>query len=156
MSHAPSADSTQSIIYNSSSNLTDISAPLRHSNQQRHPPSYLKHYQCHISTVNTVPTWCQSVTYDHFRTTQKTLLSSICIITKKNFYKEVIAHPLWVEATDKEIKALNDDKTWNLVPLLPNKKVLGCKWVYKVRLKANGSLERCKTRLVAMGFNQKY
>lgn len=38
----------------------------------------------------------------------------------------------------------------------PNKKPIGCKWVYKVKLKADGSLEHCKACLVAKGFNQKY
>lgn len=36
------------------------------------------------------------------------------------------------------------------------KKPIGCKWVFKVKLHADGSLERCKARLVAKGFNQKF
>ena len=41
-----------------------------------------------------------------------------------------------------------------MTPLPPGKVPIGCKWVYKVKLKANGSLERYKVRLVAKGFTQ--
>ena len=36
------------------------------------------------------------------------------------------------------------------------KKPIGNKLVYKVKLKADGTLERCKARLVAKGYNQKF
>lgn len=56
---------------------------------------------------------------------------------------------------DKEIKALLDNKTWILTDLPPNKKAIGCKWVFKNKFKANGSLERRKAILVAQGYTQK-
>jgi histone deacetylase 1/2 len=53
---------------------------------------------------------------------------------------------------DVEYTALMKNKTWHLV--LPQKglNVIGCKWVYKIKRKANGSLDRYKARLVAKGF----
>lgn len=56
----------------------------------------------------------------------------------------------------KEIHALEHNKTWDLVPLSHGKKPIGCKWVYKIKLKADGTVERFKARLVAKGFNQKW
>jgi hypothetical protein len=53
-----------------------------------------------------------------------------------------------------EIDALELNKTWQLTSLPPDKKAIGCKWVYKVKLKADGSLERYKARLVAKGYTQ--
>lgn len=44
----------------------------------------------------------------------------------------------------------------NIVPIPPGKKVIGCKWVYKVKLKADSSSKRYKARLVAMGYNKEY
>lgn len=55
---------------------------------------------------------------------------------------------------DVEIKALESNHTWALTPLPPNQKAIGCKWVYRVKYKANGSIERFKARLVAKGFTQ--
>ena len=50
---------------------------------------------------------------------------------------------------------MQDNHTWELVDLPKGKKPIGCKWVYKVKLKSDGTLERYKARLVAKGYNQK-
>jgi hypothetical protein len=53
-----------------------------------------------------------------------------------------------------EIAALEDNQTWIITHLPPNKVPIGCKWVYKVKLKADESIERYKARLVAKGYTQ--
>ncbi|XP_056692275.1 uncharacterized mitochondrial protein AtMg00820-like [Spinacia oleracea] len=57
---------------------------------------------------------------------------------------------------EKEIEALLNNQTWEMVDLPPGKRPIGCKWVFKVKLKADGTLERCKARLVAQGYTQKF
>lgn len=51
-----------------------------------------------------------------------------------------------------ELTALHG--TWTLVPRNSSLHVIGSKWVFKTKLKADGSLDRYKARLVAKGYNQ--
>nr|XP_016457873.1 PREDICTED: uncharacterized mitochondrial protein AtMg00810-like [Nicotiana tabacum]XP_016457931.1 PREDICTED: uncharacterized mitochondrial protein AtMg00810-like [Nicotiana tabacum] len=55
----------------------------------------------------------------------------------------------------KEFQALESNQTWDIVPLPPHKKVIPCKWVYKIKQRADGSIEIYKTRLVIRGDTQR-
>ena len=57
---------------------------------------------------------------------------------------------------NSELKALQDNYTWDIIPLRVGRKTIGCKWVYKVKLKSDDSVERYKARLVAKGYTQEY
>ncbi|CAL8152358.1 unnamed protein product [Prunus armeniaca] len=57
---------------------------------------------------------------------------------------------------NEEMRALQKNVTWELVPLPHGKKTVGCRWIYTVKLKANGSIERYKARLLAKGYTQRY
>ncbi len=63
---------------------------------------------------------------------------------------------LWKEAAQKEYDSLLENETWDLVPLPKGRKTVDCKWVFKVKRNADGSVERYKARLVAKGFTQKF
>jgi hypothetical protein len=56
----------------------------------------------------------------------------------------------------KGMDALMKNKTWHLVPPQKGSNVIDCKWVYKIKRRANGSLDRYKARLVAKGLKQQY
>ena len=60
----------------------------------------------------------------------------------------------WVSAMTDEYHALLDNQTWTLVPRTSSMNVVGCRWVYKIKERVDGSIERYKARLVAKGFNQ--
>ena len=50
-------------------------------------------------------------------------------------------------------QALEKNGTWDVVELPREKSQIGCKWVFTVKYKADGSLERYKARLVAKSYN---
>jgi hypothetical protein len=54
----------------------------------------------------------------------------------------------------EEIQALRANRTWTLVPFHPSMNVIGSRWVYKIKRRSDGSIERYKARLVARGFTQ--
>jgi Reverse transcriptase (RNA-dependent DNA polymerase) len=61
----------------------------------------------------------------------------------------------WKLAADEEMQSLEQMNTWELVTLPKAKTLAGCKWVFKVKNKADGTIERFKARLVAKGYLQK-
>ena len=61
----------------------------------------------------------------------------------------------WLEAMEKEMSSLKSNEVYDLVELPKDRKVVGSKWVYKRKMKADGSIERYKARLVAQGFTQR-
>uniref|UniRef100_A0A2N9GMX8 Reverse transcriptase Ty1/copia-type domain-containing protein n=1 Tax=Fagus sylvatica TaxID=28930 RepID=A0A2N9GMX8_FAGSY len=60
------------------------------------------------------------------------------------------------QAMADELDALHKTHTWDMTTLPPGKSAVGCKWVYKIKTRADGSVERYKARLVARGFTQEY
>jgi hypothetical protein len=62
----------------------------------------------------------------------------------------------WIDAMKEEIKAINDNDTWELMNLPSDRKAIGSRWVFKTKYDEGGNILRRKARLVAQGFSQKY
>ncbi len=71
-------------------------------------------------------------------------------------FEQAVGNPEWDNAMDEKMAALDANATWELVALLEDKKAIGCKWVYKVKHNADGSMNRYKVRLLAKGYAQTY
>ena len=56
----------------------------------------------------------------------------------------------------KKMRALEKNKTWDLCTLSKGHKTMGCKWVFALKYKAYGILDRHKVQLVAKEFTQIY
>ncbi|KAJ4713234.1 Retrovirus-related Pol polyprotein from transposon TNT 1-94 [Melia azedarach] len=64
--------------------------------------------------------------------------------------------PKWRATVLEEMKALKKNDTWELIKLPTGKKTVGYKWVFTIKFKADGTVERYKARLVAKGYTQTY
>ena len=73
-------------------------------------------------------------------------------------YKELITSPdapFWKETINSEIESIMYNHTWELVDLPPGAKIIGCKWIFKRKLKQDGFIEKYKAHLVAKDFKQR-
>ena len=153
---ADSAASAESAPTTSVSVSADISAssspevPLpRRSQRSQKPPSYLQSFTVIKSHI--VPhlilflTICLMLISSH-----KHFCNSISSIPEPKSYNQAVQDPNWQAAMAAEVQALEANNTWTLTPL-----AVCCKWLYRVKYKSDGSVERYKARLVAKGFTQK-
>jgi hypothetical protein len=69
-------------------------------------------------------------------------------------FSNAVSIPEWRNAMQLEFNAFLHNQTWSLVPPHDSQNPVGCKWVFKLKRKADGSIERHKARLVAKGFHQ--
>ncbi|GKB58671.1 ribonuclease H-like domain-containing protein [Tanacetum coccineum] len=70
-------------------------------------------------------------------------------------FAEAANDPRWIEAMNQEMEAFNKNNTWEITDLPKGRKVIGSKWIFKVKYKSDGDVERFKAKLVAKGFGQK-
>ncbi|CAB1184506.1 unnamed protein product [Spirodela intermedia] len=96
------------------------------------------------------------LSYDRLTPSYKTFLMNMKTIVIPKIVEEALSHKEWSHAMDEEIDALEKNCTLDFVPLPSGKKVVGNKWVYTPKFKADGTSERYKTRLVAKGYSQSY
>jgi len=71
-------------------------------------------------------------------------LASIYCLFEPFSYKEAILDSLWQQTMDEKLSALHKTYTWDLVPLPPCKSVVGCHWVYKIKIILMGLLRDIK------------
>ncbi|GJZ87017.1 putative RNA-directed DNA polymerase [Tanacetum coccineum] len=90
-----------------------------------------------------------------FSTNHKAFLPAITNNDEPKYFKQVTQDAHWLEAMQREIKALEKNRTWTLEDLPKGKQAIDSKWVYKIKFKPNDEVERYKACLVAKGFTQK-
>jgi hypothetical protein len=142
--------------------------PLRRSTRQTTKPAYLQDFHCNLVN-NTIHDSASSVTnpsssskyplsasltYQSLSPAHTHYIMNLSTISEPSSYEEAMKNENWTNAVKTELSALMNTNTWSLVTLPPHKKAIGCKWVFKLKLHADGSVERYKARLVAKGFTQ--
>lgn len=132
----------------------------------RPPPSTMTASRTHTSTEGLSHTITQSlqVVNSHPMQTRaksniskpRTILSLVASsseIEPRNF-TEANKDPKWRLAIADEFNALLENKTLELVRRTTNMSVVTYKWIYKIKYRSDGSVERPKTRLIARGIHQ--
>ena len=126
---------------------SDQPVTLRKSTRVNHKLAYLDAYKCNQVSNTAHPLSSHRLSSKHLH-----FYNMISSIEEPKFYHQAVTDSKWREAMVAEISALEDNHTWVLTPLPSYKKTIGCKWVYKVKYRSDGSVERYKARLVAKGF----
>ena len=74
--------------------------------------------------------------------------------TEHYSFQEAVKHKSWQQTMVDEYQAIQDNNTWQLVDCPQHVKPIGCKWVYRIKYKKNGDIDKYKANLVAKGFVQ--
>lgn len=96
------------------------------------------------------------LSYHCLSSTHRGFLSSLDAIVIPTSVEEALKNPKWKEAMLEEMRALNKNHTWDLVAKPKGGKLVGYRWIFNVKFKADGTLDRYKARLVAKGYTQSY
>ena len=85
----------------------------------------------------------------------RTYLSTICSFAPVPLtISEALPNPHWKAGMELEFQALLKTKTWDLIPPFLRQTIVQCKWVFRTKYHADGTLDKYKGRLVAKGFQQ--
>ena len=115
------------------------------------PPSHLVDYHCYLTSHNTSSCPLSNyLNYDRLTPVYKSFVLNTFVIPEPTSYNKAVKSSDWCASMDAEIQALEANST-QTVTSLP---VVGCRWVYKVKRRADGNLECYKARLVAKGYTQ--
>ncbi|KAJ1700426.1 hypothetical protein LUZ63_000205 [Rhynchospora breviuscula] len=92
-----------------------------------------------------------------YRTIQELYeVTQILFVEDPTTFEEAAEKEEWRNAMEEEIKAIEKNKTWQLVKLPEGKNVIGVKWVFRTKFCADGAIQKFKARLVAKGYAQEY
>ncbi|KAL0320005.1 UNVERIFIED_CONTAM: Copia protein [Sesamum radiatum] len=112
-----------------------ITQPIRHSTRPTHKPAWLSDFICNQSSS--------------YSTAHTQFVAQLSILQKPRSYTQAQGHEEWEKAMAEELQALEQNETWKLTSLPPGKRAIGSRWVYKLKLNPDGSVNRYKARLVA-------
>ena len=88
--------------------------PLHHSTRVRSIPAHLLDYYCY---------------------------TALATLHEPHTYRKASTDPLWQISMKEELDALSKNHTWDLVTLPLGKSMVGCKWIYKIKTRSDGSIK---------------
>ena len=82
------------------------------------------------------------------------LLALLAQQSEPTSVSKALSDPMWYKVMQEEYLALTTNHTWDLVLPATPVKIVGNKWVFRIKYNSDGSVSRYKVRLVAKGFHQ--
>ena len=79
-------------------------------------------------------------------------MTRVADVHEPESYAEAAKDAHWRAAMEEEMHALAENETWDLVDAPKVVKLIGCRWVYKVKYNTDSSINRYKAGLVAKGY----
>ena len=67
-------------------------------------------------------------------------------------YEETARDDCWVKVMEEEIHAIEKNDTWKFTSIPTGKNAIRVEWVYKIKFKSSGEVDRYKTRFVVKGY----
>ncbi|CAJ2651582.1 unnamed protein product [Trifolium pratense] len=143
------------------SDPSTLSPPTVRPARVKQRPTYLSDFVCNSSS-DSLQSSSSGTLYpissfhslDHLSSSHSVYTLSLTQHTEPKTYNEACKSEHWIQAMNSELEALARTGTWKIVDLPPNVRPIGSKWVYKIKHKSDGTVERYKARLVAKGYNQ--
>ena len=83
------------------------------------------------------------------------LMTQVMNIVEPISYEQAKNHKEWNTTMNEEYESIMKNETWELTEFPENKLPIECKWLYKTRFNADGSVDKYKAKLVAKGYSQK-
>jgi len=148
--NAPNIDSESTIVYTARQRVS-----LRAKSRSR----YLDQFYCGAtSTISSSYSTSYPIhlflSYDTCSPNHVSFCHNISAQVEPSSFKEASKFECWQQAMNSELDALERNKTWTLVNLPTGKKIISCRWVYRIKHKADGSIDKYKAHLMARGFTQ--
>ena len=107
------------------------------------------------STRNPHPIY-NFLSYHRLSSSYSAFVSTLSPVSFPNSTSEALSHLGWRQTMVDEMAALHSNGTWDLVSLPSGKSIVGCRWVYTVKVGTDSQVDRLKARLVAKGYTQIY
>lgn len=76
-------------------------------------------------------------------------------IKEPHNFHQAVKYVEWQASMKAKMEALNDNRTWSIVPFPHYAHAIGCKWVYKFKMNVDGSVERYKARFVIKVYSKR-
>nr|GEZ97054.1 putative ribonuclease H-like domain-containing protein [Tanacetum cinerariifolium] len=86
----------------------------------------------------------------------KAFAVSLCSKEIPSSFEQALKSKNWKNAIDDDMKALKKNKIWDQCSLPQGKNPVGCRWIFIVKYKPDGTVKRYKARLVEKGHTQTY